>query len=60
VCDAARVNALSREGRNALRALKTHVYLADGGGHGTRRTYPEAYPEGGLEAFVHPVGDDTP
>lgn len=59
-CGASRVNTMSRRGRNALRALKTHVYLTDGNGHGENASYPDAFPEEDLPAFVEPAsGSDA-
>lgn len=57
VCDLSRVNRLSEEGRNALRALRTHVYLADGNGHGETGTFPRGIAEEELEEFVKPHGE---
>ena len=54
VCDLSRVNRLSEEGRNALRALGTHVYLADGDGHGETGTFPGDIAEDELEEYVQP------
>lgn len=58
VCETSRVNRLSERGRNALRALKAHVYLTEGGGHGEHGSYPEEIPEDALARFVRPVNDE--
>lgn len=57
ICEKSRVNLLSMQGRNALRALKTHVYLSDGDGHGDVGSYPDGIPEERLRLHVCPAGD---
>lgn len=57
ICGLERENTMSEEGHNALRALKTHVYLTEGNGHGDA----EAYPDGGIEAelprYLNPIDE---
>ena len=54
VCDLSRVNRLSDEGRNAVRALRAHVYLADGDGHGESGSFPDGLGEDELDEYVEP------
>lgn len=44
VCGETGVHPLSGRGRNALRALKTHVYFSTGDGHGNVESYPRDHP----------------
>lgn len=55
ICGGSGVHPLSGQGRNALRALKTHVYFADGADHGDPETYPRDHPEAELRAHVTSV-----
>lgn len=55
ICSKSRVNRLSEQGRNALRALKTHLYLTDGSGHGETGSFPEDVSEDELRRYVEPV-----
>ena len=55
VCGFTGLHPLSGQGRNALRALKTHVYFTNGANHDDRETYPQDHPEAELRAYVSPV-----
>lgn len=55
ICGLVRKNTMSEEGRNALRALKTHVYLTGGDGHGDAGTYPDEGMEAELPRYLRPV-----
>lgn len=55
ICGFSGVHPLSGQGRNALRALKTHVYFTIRANHGDRETYPQDHPEAELRASVSSV-----
>lgn len=57
ICGMARVNAMSRQGETALRALKRHVHGTDGDGHGSKDSYPDDVLPSQLHRYVHPVDD---
>lgn len=61
-CGATGLHPLSGQGRNALRALKTHVYFSDGDGHGEAETFPPDRPVESLGDHVGraPVGETLP
>lgn len=52
VCGVTGSNPLSGQGRNALRALKTHVYFSEGDGHGGAETYPPGHAMESLGDYV--------
>lgn len=57
ICGTARVNTMSERGRNALRALRRHVYRSEGEGHGEKGAYPDDLPVDELRRHVRPIDD---
>ena len=57
ICGNSKVNAMSEQGRNALRALKTHVYFTDDDGHASANSYPPEYDEESLDEHVTKVDE---
>lgn len=56
-CGETRSNTMSTRGDNAFRALRTHVYLSDGDGHGDGASYPDGLSTEELGRHVKPVED---
>lgn len=56
-CDMEQVNTMSEEGQNALRALKSHILLTDGDGHGGVGSYPDENIEDELPQYLTPLDD---
>lgn len=57
ICGLSRINAMSREGRQARLALQRHIHGTDGVGHGPKDEFPDGFSVSQLEQYVRPVDD---